>query len=138
MKKTLDDRNVELFNMENKFEQSQRHVQSLDTQITSLKLECIRLQNEIKGKNEEIRKSSEQNSNLIQTNQSLLEQINELNKVNLELEKEQQHKKDISAGISKDSYMFDLKARISTLENQLRVANEQIHFLNIALKQKNK
>ncbi|MCA6085453.1 MAG: hypothetical protein LE179_04390 [Endomicrobium sp.] len=96
------------------------------------------MQNEIKGKNEEIRKSSEQNSNLIQTNQSLLEQINELNKVNLELEKEQQHKKDISAGISKDSYMFDLKARISTLENQLRVANEQIHFLNIALKQKNK
>ncbi|WP_374129023.1 hypothetical protein [Candidatus Endomicrobiellum agilis] len=76
---------------------------------------------------------------MIQSNQSQLEQINELNKANIELA--QQHQKDISAEVAKNSYMFDLKARISTLENQLRVANEQIHFLNtenIALKQKNK
>jgi flagellar biosynthesis chaperone FliJ len=136
MKKTLDDRNTELFNMENKFEQSQRHVQLLETEKTNLSLEVIKLNNVIKEKGEEIRKLGEQSSDLIQSNQSRLEQINELNKVNLE--KEQQHKKDISAGISKDSYTFNLQAKISTLENQLKLANEQIHFLNIDLKQKNK
>ncbi|MCA6085573.1 hypothetical protein [Candidatus Endomicrobiellum agilis] len=128
----MDDKNVTIFNLENKIEMLENAVKFKDAEKINLGLE-------ITGLKAELAKVNEQNLALTNSNQSKQEQLNELNKVNIDLAN--QHRKDLSTDISKDSYLFNLQSKIATLENQLRVANEQIHFLNIeniALKQKNK
>ncbi|MCA6080006.1 MAG: hypothetical protein LE169_03870 [Endomicrobium sp.] len=116
MQKALDDRNIELHNLENKYEILAKQTKALDIEKTAMGMEISRLNGVVSAYEQEIQKISEQNGSLIQSNQSKSEQMNELNKTNIELTK--QHEKDIHNESTLQLEIFRLRNLVKDLEQK--------------------